>query len=201
MVVFNGDDKERAVEPYREMCRALAKAFGGRSGSTPMEACRVPDSRPDGADEARDSATARSSEALRTSVETPHTVHVLAYQHRYGVDFSVHATLERAYHASMETARRQCLRDEVIRGRVERHFGHWLVDRLSMDEQDELVAGWDRFAEGEAIWISTCEVEACVPPPAAERSRAAASDPGAEIGPASPVDPPDGNGGRPKAVS
>lgn len=177
MIVFGKEEKEAAIEPYRAMCRALAEAFGARVAELSAEVSvgathGVPSRRSAG--NAGGSSAGSTSEAMpiaqgasASRTRTPSgaalpfdgVVHVVAYQHRFGVDFSVHASLESAYRATMETVRRQCLRDEAIRTRVESHFGHWAIERMSYDEQDELVTGWERFAEGEAIWISTCDIE------------------------------------------
>lgn len=186
MIVFGTEEKEVATEPYRAMCRALAEAFGARAAEIAAGARRdarsgapsTSGSRPgvdgdteDDSDVPEDAgsqafptdaiARARSCSEGSPIVLRPAegVVHVVAYQHRFGVDFTVHATLEGAYGATMETVRRQCLRDEAIRERVESHFGHWMIERMSFDEQDELVTRWERFADGEAIWISTCDIE------------------------------------------
>jgi hypothetical protein len=185
MIVFGTEEKELAAEPYRAMCRALAEAFGARvaalapdtvgrdgtkeaAGSDAAQAtsgAMAGSGAYGGADRGGNQTVGREFAGDGSRIESPPRravdgpVHVVAYQHRYGVDFSVHATLEGAYEATMVTVRRQCLRDERIRERVEAHFGHWVIDRMSYDEQDELVTRWDRFAEGEAIWISTCDIE------------------------------------------
>lgn len=89
----------------------------------------------------------------------PGPVHVAAYQHRFGIDLTVHANRELAERRLADIAAREAVRDPMIRGRVQDRFGVQSTDEMSADDLDALLTAWPDLSDGEALWIVECEVE------------------------------------------
>ncbi len=87
------------------------------------------------------------------------TVFVAAYQHRFGIDFTAHATRDLAELRLADVATRECARDPELRDRVVKRFGAWPAQQMKADELDELVGDWSALMEHEALWIVECDVE------------------------------------------
>lgn len=87
------------------------------------------------------------------------TVFVAAYQHRFGIDFTAHATRDLAELRLADVATRECARDPELRDRVVKRFGAWPAQQMKADELDELVGDWSGLMEHEALWIVECDVE------------------------------------------
>ena len=87
------------------------------------------------------------------------TVFVAAYQHRFGIDFTAHATRDLAELRLAAVATRECARDPELRDRVVKRFGAWPAQQMKADELDELVGDWSALMEHEALWIVECDVE------------------------------------------
>lgn len=67
------------------------------------------------------------AEQVATGAERPSAppalVYIAAYQHRYGVDVSAHASYEHAEARLLSIAWQQCMRDAAIRAAVDARFG------------------------------------------------------------------------------
>jgi hypothetical protein len=86
-------------------------------------------------------------------------VHLAIYEHRFGLDVSVHATAERALAALNDTATAQCARDPAIRAAVCERFGRWPACGFSEDELEELLEAWSELSDGERLWTTECVVQ------------------------------------------
>jgi hypothetical protein len=91
---------------------------------------------------------------------TQPTVFVAAYMHRFGIDFTAHATRELAERRLHHVATMQCARDESLRERVVDRFGAWPAQDISSDSLQDMFDEWHAVAEGEALWVAECNVEA-----------------------------------------
>jgi len=90
-------------------------------------------------------------------------VYIAAYQHRFGLDFTAHATRRSAELAIADIATRECARDPQVRERVIARYGTWpaqdLPGGMPEHELDELANDWTAFAHDEALWIAECDVQ------------------------------------------
>ena len=106
-----------------------------------------------------DMADAVAAAVARRETAQP-TVYVAAYMHRFGIDFTAHATQELAERRLAQVVTAQCARDDVLRERVIARFGAWPAQDMQDDALRELIDGWHLVAEGEALWVAECDVEA-----------------------------------------
>jgi hypothetical protein len=88
------------------------------------------------------------------------TVFVAAYMHRFGIDFTAHATQELAERRLRHVATMQCARDEDLRSRVVARFGAWPAQHMALEAMRDVIDGWHEVANGEALWVAECDVEA-----------------------------------------
>jgi hypothetical protein len=98
-------------------------------------------------------------------------VYIAAYQHRFGLDFTAHATRRSAELAIADIATRECARDPQVRDRVIARYGTWpaqaipgaipggISEGMPEHELDELANDWTAFAHDEALWIAECDVQ------------------------------------------
>lgn len=107
----------------------------------------------------RDMAEAVAAAVARREA-TQQTVFVAAYMHRFGIDFTAHATRELAERRLQRVATMQCARDESLRERVVDRFGAWPAQDISPEALQDIFDDWHAVAEGEALWVAECDVEA-----------------------------------------
>lgn len=88
------------------------------------------------------------------------TVFVAAYMHRFGIDFTAHATQELAERRLRHVATMQCARDEDLRSRVVAKFGSWPAQDMAPEAVQDVIDAWHEVATGEALWVAECDVEA-----------------------------------------
>ena len=88
----------------------------------------------------------------------PVEVHLAIYEHRFGLDVSVHATAELAMAALTDTATAQCARDPAIRSAVCERFGRWPACGFTERELEELLEAWSDLSDGERLWTTECVV-------------------------------------------
>lgn len=115
-----------------------------------------------------DLADAVASAVVRREA-APGPVHVAAYQHRFGIDLTAHASRELADRRLAAIAAREAVRDPMIGTRIHDRFGIQPTDGMSSDTLDALITAWPDISEGESLWIVECEVElkgGCAPRPA-----------------------------------
>jgi hypothetical protein len=106
----------------------------------------------------RDMAEAVAAAVARRESTQP-TVFVAAYMHRFGIDFTAHATRELAERRLQHVAAMQCARDEALRERVVDRFGAWPAQDISADSLQDMIDDWHAVADGEALWVAECDVE------------------------------------------
>ena len=92
------------------------------------------------------------------ALPTAATVHLVVYEHRFGLDISVHASAQCAREALTDTATAQCARDPVIRAAVCERFGNWPASGFTEREMEELLDDWSELASGERLWTTECIV-------------------------------------------
>ena len=105
-----------------------------------------------------DMADAVAAAVARRETAQP-TVYVAAYMHRFGIDFTAHSTHELAERRLAHIARMQCARDEALRERVVSRFGGWPAQDMPTERLAVLIEDWHAVAEGEALWVSECDVQ------------------------------------------
>ena len=105
-----------------------------------------------------DMADAVAAAVARRETAQP-TVYVAAYMHRFGIDFTAHATHELAERRLAHIARMQCARDEALRDRVVDRFGGWPAQDMPSERLAVLIEDWHAVAEGEALWVAECDVQ------------------------------------------
>lgn len=89
----------------------------------------------------------------------PTLVHLAVYEHRFGLDISVHVSRRAALAALGGIALDQCTRDPEIRAAAVRAIGGWNAATMDEDELEVLLDHWSELAPGEALWLSACVVE------------------------------------------
>lgn len=105
-----------------------------------------------------DMADAVAAAVARREAAQP-SVYVAAYMHRFGIDFTAHATHELAERRLAHIARMQCARDESLRDRVVSRFGGWPAQDMPADRLAVLIEEWHAVADGEALWVAECDVQ------------------------------------------
>ena len=87
------------------------------------------------------------------------TIAIAAYQHRFGVDLTAHATPDLARARLREIAVRECARNPELRERVIDRFGAWPAQSLHDSEITDMIDAWPELTAGESLWIAECDVQ------------------------------------------
>lgn len=111
--------------------------------------------------------------AVARRESTVATVAIAAYQHRFGVDLTAHATPDLAQERLRDIAVRECARNPELRDRVIQRFGAWPAQSLSDALLSDILDAWPELTAGESLWIAECDVQSASlgePGSACERS-------------------------------
>ncbi len=87
-------------------------------------------------------------------------VHVVAHQHRFGVDLASFSTRDRAERRLVDIMSRECARDPDLRERVCARFGAWPAAPMPDEAIERLTAEWSSLTDGDSLWITECDVDA-----------------------------------------
>jgi hypothetical protein len=80
-----------------------------------------------------DALAARMARRSGPHAPKPALVHIAAYQHRYGVDLSAHASRDQAEARLLSIAWQQCMSDATIRAAVDARFGPLVADEPPLE--------------------------------------------------------------------